>query len=137
MHSVSYKSAYDDGLWHQMPAIYTDSTTHSRPVQCDILDLPYAHVEYIVRIRIRVRGANDTEEMWSRYSSQSFRSGVRIPDAPPVTAAAGGFYVDDNNHVYVYWRELLKQKENGNGFKYLITSNSSRYVIESNDTLSE
>lgn len=111
-----------------MPAIYTDSTTHSRPVHCDLSTLPYAHVDYSVRIRIRVRGANDTEEMWSRYATIAFRSGVRIPDTPPATPAAGGFYVDDNNHVYVYWRELLKQKENGNGFKYLIRSNSSRYV---------
>lgn len=117
IHSISYTSVYDHGVWHEMPAKITVS--HKEQIRYDIVDLPYAYVAYDVRVRIRVHDAADKPEMWSRNATLIFTSGTRIPDAPPATDV-GGFYVDDNDHVYVYWRELPKHDENGPQFQYVV-----------------
>lgn len=112
-------SEYDNGVWHEMSALKT--TTHKEPIRYQLTDLPYAFVTYDVRVRIRVSGAEDTPMMWSGNATLLFKSGSRIPDAPPATDV-GGFYVDDNDHVYVYWRELPKHDENGPQFQYVVRS---------------
>lgn len=82
---------------------------------------------YTIEIRSKVNKAEDIPEMWSKATNISFWSGSRIPDQPPQTAA-GSFYVDDNHHVYIYWKELDEFKQNGAGFGYQLECTSHKHI---------
>lgn len=61
--------------------------------------------------------------MWSKATNISFWSGSRIPDHPPLTPP-GSFSVDDNDNVYVYWKELEEHNQNGAEFTYQVKCTS-------------
>lgn len=56
--------------------------------------------------------------MWSNETI-SFKTAARKPDNPPKTDI-GGYHVDDNNHVFIYWKELNQSQENGPNASYTI-----------------
>lgn len=77
----------------------------------------------------RVNASEDIPEMWSPNATHLFKSGARIPDHPPKTNI-GGFYVDDNNHVTIYWKEMEAYEENGDkaGYKVDVLDGANRYA---------
>lgn len=70
-------------------------------------------------------GSPNLEEMWSKYALIVFRTESRVPDEPPKTDI-GGFHIDVNGHIFIYWKELPKKKYNGNNLHYNITVNNGK-----------
>lgn len=91
-----------------------------RPYTYHLLNLKYAYAWYDIRNYIKVDGAPDIPEMWSTNSNETFRTKARRPDEPPLTDI-GGFHVNDNGHIYIYWKSLPLYKNNGANFHYNIT----------------
>lgn len=76
-----------------------------------------------------MNASEDIPEMWSTNATHLFKTGARIPDRPPETNI-GGFYVDDNNHVTIYWKGLKPYEVNGDnaGYKVEVVQGARRYT---------
>lgn len=83
-----------------------------------MIDFIFAN-RYDVRVRSKVEGALDVPDMWSNFSYLTIRLASRIPDEPPKTDI-GGFHIDDNNNIYIYWNKLPESKQNGPNPHYVI-----------------
>ncbi|XP_011176919.1 cytokine receptor [Zeugodacus cucurbitae] len=102
------------------------ASTQARLVRFDrgcklsLIDLPYAHYWYELRLRVKVRTAVAGEDMWSQTFKYRFRTRPRMPDRPPRTDN-GGFYINPlETEVRLYWEQLEKWEENGDNFTYII-----------------
>ncbi|XP_036339002.1 cytokine receptor-like [Rhagoletis pomonella] len=85
-----------------------------------VSELPYAYYWYELRLRVKVRNAAASEDMWSPTFRYRFRTQPRLPDRPPRTDN-GGFYVNPlETEVRLYWEQLEKWEENGDNFTYVI-----------------
>ncbi|XP_067636829.1 cytokine receptor [Eurosta solidaginis] len=83
-------------------------------------DLPYAYYWYDLHIRVKVRTAVASDDMWSSTFKYRFRTRPRIPDRPPRTDN-GSFYINSlKTEVRLYWEQLEKWEENGDNFAYII-----------------
>lgn len=85
-------------------------------------DLEFANVWYDVRVSTKVQNTS-YDNMWSNFTSTTFRTLSRRPDGPPKVDSSG-FNVDDNGNIYLYWKEIPKSKRNGNNPTYNITIES-------------
>lgn len=116
VYEIKILSMYDNKKWKMMDVsrISRKLTNYSLPLD----SLEFADTRYDVRIRMRTATAEDTEEMWSNYSSCLFNTLPRRPDNPP-EVAIGGFEINAYNDVFVYWKEIPKSKHNSaTGFHY-------------------
>ncbi len=85
-------------------------------------DLEFANAWYDVRVSLQVQKPV-YEDIWSNFTSRTFRTLSRRPDEPPEVDASG-FSVDDNGNIYLYWKEIPLSKKNGNNPTYNITIES-------------
>ncbi|XP_055592793.1 cytokine receptor [Uranotaenia lowii] len=115
---VKILSGFDNKVWKNVNVdkLSRSVINYSLPMH----NLPYADTRYDVRIRMRTATAEDTEEMWSNYSSCLFNTLPRRPDNPP-EVALGGFEINVYNDIFVYWKDIPKSKHNSaTGFQYKI-----------------
>lgn len=113
---IKILSSFDNKNWKTVDVsrISRKLTNYTLPVDT----LEYADTRYDVRIRMKTATAEDSEEMWSNYSSCLFNTLPRRPDNPP-EVAIGGFEINAYNDVFVYWKEIPKSKHNSaTGFQY-------------------
>jgi cytokine receptor domeless len=82
-------------------------------------NLEFAHTWYDVRISLRSHKAPDTDEMWSNYTASTFLTNARRPDTPP-EVDIGGFHINDNRDIIIYWKTLPKAHQNGIKASYRI-----------------
>lgn len=113
---IKIVSSFDNKNWKPVDVsrVSRKLTNYSLPID----SLEYADTRYDVRIRMKTATSEDTEEMWSNYSSCLFNTLPRRPDNPP-EVAIGGFEINAYNDVFVYWKEIPKSKHNSaTGFQY-------------------
>lgn len=112
---MNYTSEFSKDVWKELyiKSVPTDTT------EIILQNLEFANVWYDVRVSIKVEDAL-YDNMWSNFTSATFRTSSRIPDEPP-KVDPGGFNVDDNGNIYLYWKEIEKWKRNGNNPTYNIT----------------
>lgn len=115
-HLVNYTSEFLKGQWVQLNYI----SSKAAKVEVQLNNLPYAYDWYDVRVSTKVLGAPDLEEMWSNFSYHNFKTAARTPDDPPLTDI-GGFSINDNDHVFIFWKELQPSKHNGENMRYNIS----------------
>jgi cytokine receptor domeless len=88
--------------------------------------LEYAHTWYDIRLRMQTKDTNrvhkNDEEFWSKWTNVTFQTKQRRPDDPP-EIDVGGFNINDNGDLYIYWREWSKCEQNGGNFTYVVESN--------------
>jgi cytokine receptor domeless len=82
-------------------------------------DLKLAHTRYDVRISLRSQKAPDTAKMWSNHTATKFFTKARRPDTPP-EVDIGGFHINDNRDIVVYWKTLPEAYQNGKNATYRI-----------------
>ncbi|XP_059615014.1 cytokine receptor [Phlebotomus argentipes] len=80
----------------------------------------YAHMWYEVQIRLHVPNAT-REEVWSNYTKFQFQTLAKIPDRPP-EVNIGSFCVNDHNDIWLYWKQLPLEEQNGNNSHYVISN---------------
>lgn len=94
------------------------------------LILPYANAWYTVAIRIRARYAlPDIDELWSPNATYSFKTLPKLPDAPP-SVDIGSFYINDNQDIFVFWKELPKWERNHDHTEYVVETQNCLDKIE-------
>lgn len=106
-------------------------------------NLPYAHMQYEVRIYIRSKKAVK-EEFWSDYNYTIFFTASERPRRSP-DVIAGAFTETQYElastsyrNIMVYWRQLEEYEEAGENFTYkvYVTRNNKTEVKFPNKTLS-
>lgn len=117
-HLVNYTSEFSNGVWKQLYISSNPQLTN----EILLKDLEFANVWYDVRVSIKVQNSV-YDNMWSNFTSTTFRTLSRRPDEPPKIDSSG-FNVDDNGNIYLYWKEIPNSKKNGNNPTYNITIES-------------
>lgn len=59
-------------------------------------------------------------EMWSQPTNINFDTPPKPPDYPP-KVDAGGFYVDLEGKIHIFWEMLPENRHNGENFRYEIS----------------
>lgn len=116
---IKILSSFDNAVWKPISTvnILKQLINYTLPLE----NLEFADTTYDVRIRMKTATAEDSEEMWSNYSSCLFTTLPRRPDNPP-DVVIGGFEINVYNDIFVYWREIPRSKHNSaTGFRYKIT----------------
>ncbi|KAG4077009.1 hypothetical protein HA402_015996 [Bradysia odoriphaga] len=114
-HLVNYTSEFSNGVWKQLYVSNDPQLTN----EILLKDLEFANVWYDVRVSIQVENAT-YKDVWSNFTSITFRTLSRRPDEPPKVDKSG-FNIDDNGNIYLYWKEIPNSKKNGNNPTYNIT----------------
>ncbi|EAT35350.1 AAEL012471-PA [Aedes aegypti] len=129
---IKILSSFDNSIWKPISItnIAKSLTNYTLPIE----DLEFADTTYDVRIRMQTATAENTEEMWSNYSSCLFKTLPRRPDNPP-EVVIGGFEINAYNDIFVYWREIPRSKHNSaTGFRYKISEITRNGIPISNIT---
>jgi cytokine receptor domeless len=116
VHQVKICSEYGKDDWKTETLVLP---VHGADYQLKLDNLEYAHTWYDVRIRLRSQKAPDIDEMWSNYTSKTFLTNSRRPDTPP-EVDIGGFHINDNRDIVIYWKTLPKAYQNGLDAEYRI-----------------
>ncbi|XP_053607408.1 cytokine receptor [Plodia interpunctella] len=84
-------------------------------------NLPYAHMQYEVKIYIKSRKAV-REEFWSNYSYIVFTTASERPRRPPgmIAGAFSETEFESRRKVMIYWRQLEEYEEAGANFTYMV-----------------
>uniref|UniRef100_A0A182W8G9 Fibronectin type-III domain-containing protein n=1 Tax=Anopheles minimus TaxID=112268 RepID=A0A182W8G9_9DIPT len=116
---VKLLTLFDNNVWH---TVSNDGLTlNHRDYTLPLRNLPYAATQYDVRIRMRTNSTEEGEDLWSNHTSCLFDTLPRKPDLPP-DVPLGGFEDSNEQHLFVYWRELDNWQHNArSGFYYNIT----------------
>jgi cytokine receptor domeless len=116
VHQVKICSVYRPGDWKTVTLVLpVNGTTY----QLKLDNLEFAHTWYDVRISLRSQKAPDTAEMWSNYTATMFLTNARRPDTPP-EVDIGGFHINDNRDIVIYWKTLPQAYQNGINAGYRI-----------------
>lgn len=82
-------------------------------------DLKYAKSKYKLKIRIKSKFSSNEESRWSDFVAISFKTTPKLPELIP-EICENCFNIMDNGNVMLYWTEVQKQYQNGDGFMYNI-----------------
>jgi Fibronectin type III domain len=116
VHQVKICSVHRPGDWKTETLVLpVNGTTY----QLKLDSLEFAHTRYDVRISLRSQKAPDTDEMWSNYTASTFLTNARRPDTPP-EVDIGGFHINDNRDIIIYWKTLPQAYQNGINAGYRI-----------------
>lgn len=126
-HLINYTSEFSNGVWKQLyiSSEYKNEyksehkSEHQLVNEMLLENLEFANVWYDVRVSTQVHNAT-YKDVWSNFTSITFRTLSRRPDEPPEVDGSG-FNVDDNGNIYLYWQEIPNSKKNGNNPTYNIT----------------
>ncbi|XP_013199752.1 cytokine receptor [Amyelois transitella] len=93
-------------------------------------NLPYAHMQYEVKIYIKSRKAVK-EEFWSNYSYIVFTTASERPRRPPdmIVGAFSETEFESRRKVMIYWRQLEEYEEAGANFTYMVNVTHSDKTI--------
>lgn len=119
---INYTTEVNKEKWVQKGPVKCDTSkiNGKKHVSIVLQDLEYAHTWYDVRVSSKVESADDIPELWSNFSYYNFLTASRIPDDPPLTDI-GGFNINDYGYVFLFWKELPKEKHNGKDMRYNVT----------------
>ncbi|KPJ02630.1 Cytokine receptor [Papilio xuthus] len=140
-HKIEYQIAKIDNTayFHSVDASFLPPNNKTYRFQLN--NLPYAHMQYEVRIYIKSKKAV-RDEFWSEYNYISFYTDSERPGRPP-EMIAGGFdqaTYSKNRIIYVYWKQLEEYEEAGANFTYKVVvsqgNKSETLLADKNKSLS-
>nr|CBH09276.1 putative tyrosine phosphatase (truncated) [Heliconius melpomene]CBH09278.1 putative tyrosine phosphatase (truncated) [Heliconius melpomene] len=120
-HIIEYQIAKIDNraVFHRVDA--SGLPLRNKTYTFHLTDLPYAHMQYEVRVYIKSRKAV-TREYWSELSYIVFLTESERPSRPPDTTAGAFDHATYTNRrvMYVYWKQLEEYEEAGANFTYKV-----------------
>lgn len=121
VHKIEYQIAKIDNTSYFRSVDATGLPMKNNTYKFLLSDLPYAHMQYEVRIYIRPKEAT-SDEFWSEYSYKLFYTASERPKRPPdiVTGAFDQSPYYNKRRIYVYWRQLEEYEEAGANFTYRV-----------------
>lgn len=93
---------------------------HNKVVTFNLTDLPYAHMQYKVRVYMKPDRAS--EKFWSEPSEIHIYTSSEVPRKPP-DVASGSFHqvtFEKDRQIQLYWKELEENEQAGSNFSYSI-----------------
>ncbi|CAH2241314.1 jg20483 [Pararge aegeria aegeria] len=120
-HIIQYQLAKVDNGTHFRTVDTSNLPARNRTYRFHLMDLPYAHMQYDLRIYIKSKMAK-SRQYWSDFAYKHFTTLSEEPMRPP-TIISGAFdqYTRGNERVInVYWQEIAEIEEGGPNFKYLV-----------------
>lgn len=93
---------------------------NNKVVSFNLTDLPYAHMQY--RVRVYMKPDKASEKFWSKPSEIYVNTSSEIPRRPP-DVASGSFHqiiFEKHRLIQIYWKELEEYEEAGANFSYNI-----------------
>ncbi|CAH2106677.1 unnamed protein product [Euphydryas editha] len=120
-HIIEYQIAKIDNTtyFHTVDASFLPPKNKTYRFQ--LTNLPYAHMQYEVRVYIKSKKAVK-REFWSDFSYAVFYTASERPKRPP-DMIAGAFdqaTYYNNRVIYVYWKQLEEYEEAGANFTYKV-----------------
>lgn len=123
VHKIEYQIAKIDNTSYFRSVDASNLPVKNKTYKFLLSDLPYAHMQYEVRIYIRSKEATN-DEFWSMYSYIVFYTASERPNRPPETIT-GGFHqsvYEGKRVIYVYWKQLEEYEEAGANFTYKVVT---------------
>jgi hypothetical protein len=115
---------------------YCNEFTNNHTNKNILLDnsiLKYVNENYCVKVSLRSAIAPDIKEMWSKYAFTTFKIPSRIPKKSP-DVDIGAFFIDEYKNITIYWRELAKEAQNSNDFRYKVQEMNDSKTIQTINT---
>ena len=120
-HIIEYQIAKidDTTVFHRVDA--SGLPLRNKTYKFHLTNLPYAHMQYEVRVYIKSKRAVK-KEYWSELSYIVFYTESERPSRPPDTTAGAFDHATYNNRrvIYVYWKQLEEYEEAGANFTYKV-----------------
>ncbi|XP_037924112.1 cytokine receptor-like isoform X2 [Hermetia illucens] len=79
-----------------------------------------AYRSYTIEVKAKSMVTENISEMWSQPTNINFDTPPKPPDYPP-KVDAGGFYVDLEGKIHIFWEMLPENRHNGENFRYKIS----------------
>ncbi|KOB75812.1 Cytokine receptor-like protein [Operophtera brumata] len=141
-HKIEYQIAKIDKTSYFRKVDTSGLPAKNGTYKFQLSDLPYAHMQYEVRIYIRPKEA-DKDEFWSDFTYLVFYTASERPQRPPDTVV-GAFEQSSfvtTRRIYVYWKQLEEYEEAGANFTYKVvthqgTENTKRLLADNKKSLS-
>lgn len=105
-----------------LESFFIEGLLLKKDFKTEIKDLKYSYHRYDYSVRVKTVKSNPNDEtMWSEPFEGYFITKPKRPERPP-KINAGSFYIDSAKEtIQIYWDELAKHEENGQGFFYNFT----------------
>lgn len=124
IHRIEYQIAKIDNTSYFRQVNSTLQYPHKNKTYKYLLEnLPYAHMQYEVRIYIKPLEAT-SDDYWSDFTYLVFYTASERPPRPPDTIA-GAFdqaSYETKRVIYVYWKQLEEYEESGANFTYKVVA---------------
>lgn len=120
-HKIEYQIAKIDNRTYFHSVNATGLQTKNKPYKFLLKDLPYAFMQYEVRIYIKSKKAIE-EEFWSDFSFKVFTTASETPRRPPelIAGAFSEAEFHEQKMIWVYWKQLEEFEEAGANFTYKV-----------------
>ncbi|XP_045771742.1 cytokine receptor [Maniola jurtina] len=130
-HIIQYQIAKVDNRTYFRTVDTSHLPTKNKTYRFNLSDLPYAHMQYEVRIYIKSKKATK-RQFWSEYEYVVFTTASEIPKRPPdmIVGAFDQSTFNSNRVINVYWKQLEEWEEAGSNFTYkVLVSQSNKTQI--------
>ncbi|VVC99201.1 cytokine receptor [Leptidea sinapis] len=140
-HIIEYQIAKIDNTTYFHRVDTSALPPRNKTYKFQLSNLPFAHMQYEVRIYIKSKRATK-REFWSDYSYTVFYTASERPNRPP-DMIAGAFNqgtFNDRRVINVYWKQLEEYEEAGANFTYKVLvqqdNNTQTIFADKNKSLS-
>lgn len=125
VHKIEYQIAKIDNTSYFRNVNTSRLPKRNKTITFLLSDLPYAHMQYEVRIYIRPTEAT-SDEFWSMHTFKLFSTDGEKPQRPPDTVAGAfhqsAFDIPRKRTIYVYWKQLEEYEQAGANFTYQVVA---------------
>lgn len=120
-HIIEYQIAKIDNTTYFHTVDASSLPPKNKTYRFQLTNLPYAHMQYEVRVYIKSKKAVK-REYWSDFSYAVFYTASERPKRPPdiVAGAFNQATYYNSRIIYVYWKQLEEYEEAGANFTYKV-----------------
>ncbi|KAL0840965.1 hypothetical protein ABMA28_014753 [Loxostege sticticalis] len=121
VHRIEYQIAKIDNRTYFHSVDTSGLPPNNKTYKFLLKDLPYAYMQYEVRIYIKSKKAVK-DEFWSDFSYKVFYTRSERPRRPPelIAGAFSEAEFHDYKKVWIYWKQLEEYEEAGANFTYKV-----------------
>jgi cytokine receptor domeless len=120
-HRIEYQIAKIDNRTYFHSVDATGLPPNSKTYKFLLKDLPFAYMQYEVRIYIKSKKAVK-EEFWSDFTYKVFSTASEKPRRPPelIAGAFSEAEFHEQKMIWIYWKQLEEYEEAGANFTYKV-----------------
>ncbi|KAG6454760.1 hypothetical protein O3G_MSEX008867 [Manduca sexta] len=122
-HRIEYQIAKIDNMDYFRSVDVSSLPAKNRTYRFLLTNLPYAHMQYEVRIYIKCK-TTAKEGIWSDFTYKFIYTTSERPNRPPdtIVGAFGQAVFNTKRLIYIYWKQLEEYEEAGTNFTYKVVA---------------